>query len=107
MSNIHNGYPGLARLMGPNFDEGFGIFKKFSKLNACNLLYMQAELVGLEQELDAVTDLDDTDPTTITFARNVWNMRKADYSDQWAKILEIRHKLQIYSRCFMMTRPRS
>jgi hypothetical protein len=93
IETIQDGYPGLARLMG----QGFGIFKKFSQLNAQNLLYMQAELLGLEHELNITTHFDDKEAATMTFARSVWDMRRAEYSTQWAKILEIREKLQVYS----------
>jgi hypothetical protein len=41
---IQNGYPGLARVMGPNYDQGLGIFRQFAELNARNLLYMQADI---------------------------------------------------------------
>ncbi|KAJ4320157.1 hypothetical protein N0V94_003518 [Neodidymelliopsis sp. IMI 364377] len=101
IETIQDGYPGLARLMGPNFDQGFGIFKKFSQLNAQNLLYMQAELLGLEHELNITTHFDDKEAATMTFARSVWDMRRAEYSTQWAKILEIREKLQVYNRCLL------
>ena len=80
MSHIRNGYPGLARLMGENVDQDFGIFRKFSKLNTRTLLYMQAEMLRLDQELDVLTDADEAEIATMTFTRNVWNMRNSDSS---------------------------
>ncbi|KAF1931014.1 uncharacterized protein M421DRAFT_57544 [Didymella exigua CBS 183.55] len=98
--NSRNHYAGLAGLMGPNFDQGFGIFKRFSQLNARNLLYMQAELLGLQHELNILTGRDNAG-LNITFASNVWDMRSADSSEQWTKILEIRQKLREYNDCLI------
>ncbi|KAH8629391.1 hypothetical protein IG631_16648 [Alternaria alternata] len=100
---IQNGYPGLAKLMGQGLNEGSGIFKQFAELNVRNLLYMQAELLCLEQELEAITHVDENgdDPTTKNFARSVWEMRKASNSPQWDKILEIRNKLRQYNDCLL------
>jgi hypothetical protein len=97
--HVQDGYPGLAKLMGPNFDQGFGIFRKFTELNARNLLYMQAEILCIEQELEILTYADERgpDPTTKSFARSVWEMRMSPGSAQWNKILEIRGKLDSYS----------
>lgn len=97
--DVKNGYPGLAKVMGPNFDQGFGIYKSFSELNARNLLMMQAEILGLENELRRQTFLDENCPDAEkrAFARNAWSMRNAHGSEQWAQILEIREKLQNYS----------
>ena len=50
------GYPKLAARMGMRPETA--IFRKFSTLNARNLLYMQAELAGLECRLDQVTKQD-------------------------------------------------
>lgn len=96
--NVQNGYPGLAKLIGPNFDQGLGIFRQFAELNARNLLYMQAEILCLQQELDLLTYTDEHGPdlSAQTFSRNVRNMRDVN-NEQWAKILEIRIKLDGYS----------
>lgn len=100
IGNVQDGYPGLAKFIGPNFDQGLGIFKHFAELNARNLLYMQAELMCLQEELRALTHLDenDSDLNKATYARNVWNMRKDSKSVQWEKIMEIRSKLNAYSQ---------
>lgn len=99
LGHIQNGYPGLAKFIGQDLDQGLGIFKQFSQLNARNLLYMQAELLCLEQELDVITYVDEhgTDPTTKNFARSVWEMKKPPNRPQWEKVLEIRGKLKDYS----------
>lgn len=50
------GYPKLARFIGER--PGFAIFRRFSELNARNLLYLQAELLDIEEELYE-TEMDD------------------------------------------------
>ncbi|KAI4708305.1 hypothetical protein J4E89_006927 [Alternaria sp. Ai002NY15] len=99
LDQIQNGYPGLAKFIGHDLDQGLGIFKQFAELNARNLLYMQAELLCLEQELDVITYVDEhgTDLTTKNFARSVWEMKKPPNRPQWNKVLEIRRKLKDYS----------
>jgi hypothetical protein len=103
--HVQDGYPGLAKFVGQNLDQGLGIFKQFAELNTRNLLYMQAELLCLEQELEVITYVDEhgPDPSPKNFARSVWEMRKPSNRRQWEKVLEIRKKLQEYS----MIRPRS
>ncbi|KAF2029412.1 hypothetical protein EK21DRAFT_112967 [Setomelanomma holmii] len=96
---IQNGYPGLAKLIGPNVDHGLGIFRQFAEFNARNLLYMQAELLCLQKELALLTytDHNGPDPKPNTFAHSVWNMRETPTCPQWAKVLEIREKLRAYN----------
>ena len=52
IKNIPPGYPSLAALVGK--DDDFPIFRKFRYLNARNLLYLQAELIHLENELETL-----------------------------------------------------
>ena len=82
------------------------MFKQFAELNARSLLYMQAELLCLEQELDVITYVDEhgTDPSTKNFARSVWEMRKPPNQNQWEKVLEIRGKLRDYSMALLRSR---
>ncbi|KAF2475953.1 uncharacterized protein BDR25DRAFT_253591 [Lindgomyces ingoldianus] len=99
LGDIQDGYPGLAKFMGPHFDSGMGLFKRFADLNARNLLYMQAELVNLELELNVLTHDDHTsrDPTRETYEKSVWNMAHSPDSAQWKKVLEIRQKVKDYN----------
>ena len=99
LDQIQDGYPGLTKFMGQNLDQGLGVFKQFAELNTRSLLYMQAELLCLQQELDVITYVDEhgTDPTTKNFARSVWEMKKPPNRPQWDKVLEIRAKLKDYS----------
>ncbi|MCJ1351511.1 MAG: hypothetical protein MMC33_001495 [Icmadophila ericetorum] len=53
---LTDGYPKLATLIGRTGEVA--IFKRFSALNAENLLFMQAELLYLENELKKIVDSD-------------------------------------------------
>jgi hypothetical protein len=96
--DIQDGYRGLAGYMGPHLHSGMGVFKRFSKLNTLDLLYMQAELVNLEQDLKVLAYIDHASPASYTFAKRVRDMKAAPSSMQWQKILEIRRLLKVYSK---------
>ena len=103
--DVKTGYPGLSKLMG--HADGLGMFKRFTDLNMRNLLYMQAELLALEDELEIATCNDHHDPNSPSrklYSRSAKTLRASkDSSDprnreQWDKVLEIREKLKEYSR---------
>lgn len=95
------GYSKLSKYMVEN---GYTIFRKFSLVAARDLLYMQAELVELEKQLEelatqdrggtGIEDLYDTNWTALS-AEDVHET----HSPQWLKALEIRVKLREYCRC--------
>jgi hypothetical protein len=113
-------YPTLAQRVGN--DPGFAIFRRYATLNAKNLLYLQAEIALLEDELELL-ELEDQRSDEETRRNFQWVARllmedvegesvDADGLDQvpavgsknpkmkskqWAKILEIRAKLKEYS----------
>lgn len=95
------GYSRLAVLMGKHHD--FAIFRRFSVLNAKNLLYMQGELIHLEAELRMIAqeNKNSKDLEKVDFERSITAMMgphmSEDGHEQWAKILEIREKLKEYS----------
>jgi len=93
IKNVPPGYPSVAALVSK--DNDFAIFRKFRYLNARNLLYLQAELVDLENELE-------------TFDRSLqvkddigelksWKKFAAD-EDRWNLVLRIRKTLDEYSK---------
>ena len=96
--DIQEGYRGLAGYMGPHMHSGMGVFKRFSKLNTLDLLYMQAELMNLEQELKVLAYIDQANPASYTFAKRVRDMKAAPSSMQWQNVLEIRRLLKAYSK---------
>lgn len=93
-------YRGFANFVAPHLDTSTWLFKRFSKLNTINLLYMQAELLNLEQELHAIAYLDEHcgDAARIQLGRSVAEMKKQPYNVQWSKILEVRTMLEAYSK---------
>jgi len=95
------GYPALAGVMA---HPGMSIFKRFAALNARNLLYMQAEILLLERELDVIAGYDHTqndDPTAKTYATSCEALMESVEKGngmQWEKILNLREKLDAYSK---------
>ncbi|MCJ1307123.1 hypothetical protein MMC25_000769 [Agyrium rufum] len=94
------GYPKLAGILG--LKPEIAIFKRFAKLQAENLLFLQAELLQLEQDLEEIVleDLASANPVTQSYARSYWAMRYAsEHGDglQWRKRTEIKEKLKEYS----------
>lgn len=91
------GYTKLASLMGENPE--IAIFRRFSALNAKNLLYLQAELVNLEARLqryaadgaNAKNGVYETDWFALSRSEKDGDQR------QWETFLNIRAKLKEYS----------
>lgn len=94
------GYPKLAELQGTY--PQLGIYRRFATLNARNLLYLQAELVDLEDRLERHTleDLGSTNEQQKRSSRDWYTLSKikdTELSPQWGMMLEIRQKLEQYS----------
>jgi hypothetical protein len=98
------GYPKLAGLMGL-FPE-LAILRRFGSLNMRNLLYMQAELVYLENELQECELADkyarSRDERTRYRSNWFWLRESARYGEgepsrQLRLVLKIREKLKEYS----------
>ena len=93
-------YLELAELMGKY--PGLAIFRRFATLNAKNLLYLQAEIAELEDQLDLL-ERQDYDSTKESESKKFqWEARllmtaPEGENQQWQKILEIRTKLKEYS----------
>jgi hypothetical protein len=94
------GYAKISQLMSRH-DE-FAMLRRFRSLNIQNLLYMQAELTYLEEELHLRECRDAQDSNKVFYARDWWSLSQSTDSEdisQWHKFLEIRRKLQEYSLC--------
>ena len=93
------GYPKLADFVG--LEPQLAIFKRFGSLNAENLLYMQAEIASLEEDLRLVVADDvstSNDEASRKFATSWRILQKAGRdSIQWRKRMELREKLREYS----------
>ena len=94
-----DGYARLGDLMGTN--GALAIFRRYGRLNIQNLLYLQAELNELEQELKEIAFEDGLPENRETqrYSKEWWRLARGCGQDslQWRKCLEIRAKLQEYS----------
>lgn len=96
------GYTKIAALMG-NYPESLMI-RQFNELNVQNILYLQAELVGLEQDYRELEKENDTSTGAerARFSLDWYTLStsKEDGGDneQWRTAMKIREKLQEYSR---------
>jgi hypothetical protein len=99
-----HGYERLAGLMAN--DKGLSIFRSFKKLNAKNLLYLQAEIVNVQTELEGIIEADETsqDEDREKFSTSVCFLKEGieSGSEQWAKVLELRELLDKYSESAYM-----
>jgi hypothetical protein len=101
------GYPSLAAFIASDRDHSAAIYRRFDRLSARNLLYLQAELVILEKKQDELDqhDLNSDDIDVKGKARN-WETllaRAQSGSDDEAKervqvAKAIRDKIKEYSQ---------
>ena len=95
-----DGYAKIARLMANHHE--MAIFRGFEALAFQNLLYLQAELVYLQDEHQEVAKADKKSghPTKSVYEKDWRQLRqsRADGSEQWQKVLEIRAKLREYCK---------
>lgn len=94
------GYTKVARFIAHHSE--MGILRRFKDLNFKNLLYLQAELVELEKELEHLSLADSAaigSPRT-SYEKH-WPLLKESEGDgsgdQWAKFLQVRNTLDQYS----------
>lgn len=98
-----HGYDHLASFMG--FFPEAAIFRRFAVLNAKNILYLQAELLWLEKELEAVAEDDAQSSNTKRreYSKEWFLLRQSGNdphgsSQQWKIFKKIRKTLDKYSR---------
>jgi hypothetical protein len=95
-----DGYDKLAAFIGDSPE--MSIYRRFSRLGAKNILYLQAELVNLEAELEEIIrdDKDSGDEEKEPFPYSVWHLKHSfqdqNRNAQWLKVLEIRQTLKEY-----------
>lgn len=93
------GYEKLAQLMGNTHTDGhFLIFQKFAELSAQNILYLQAEIMNLQETLGGLAkeDAESESPERRLFARDWWALSSAEDGVQWETFLLLRKKLKEY-----------
>ncbi|OJJ67719.1 hypothetical protein ASPBRDRAFT_58807 [Aspergillus brasiliensis CBS 101740] len=93
------GYDKLAALMAR--DPGSSIYRRFAKLNAKNLLYLQAEIAFVENELQHIIRVDGQPEEKASFPFSVWDMKTSEDPIQWEKVLEARKLLKEYNAALL------
>lgn len=97
-----DGYPKIAHLMGRHPE--LAILRRFRTLNNQNLLYLQAKLTHLEEEVEELAQKDDADPRGKNYKRDWWSLARSRGNNtnkrQWKKVLQIRKTLNVYSASF-------
>ena len=82
------------------------MFRRFQKLNLKSLLGMQAEILHLASELATVEREDERseDNSRSSLHKSMFNLKASGSSThcyQWRKVLEVREKLEQYSKLGM------
>lgn len=92
-------YPRVAHLMSKY--EEFAILKRFKALNYQNILYRQAEITYLQEDLEKLAERDAIDPARQFYTKDWWALAHTESNkeggDQWRKVQQIRKKLDDYS----------
>ncbi|KAF2812331.1 uncharacterized protein BDZ99DRAFT_357544, partial [Mytilinidion resinicola] len=102
-----NGYPSLAQFVASDRDKSTAVFRRFDRLSARNLLYLQSELAELETKQDAFDRADGLDDLhTKQCARNWEHLRErartgAKETERVQLALEIRAKLKEYREALL------
>jgi hypothetical protein len=99
-AQIIHGYPQFARFIGTK--KGYAIFRRFAALNARNLLYLQVELLELEDELDKIEEANSKDEDLRLIQFSTLHLRAYDDDhkggQQYKIVMLLREKLKQYSR---------
>jgi len=93
------GYEKLAQLMGNSRTDGhFLIFQKFESLSAQNILYLQAEIVNLQETLGGLAkeNAESDCPERKKIAQDWWSLSSAKDCEQWETFLHLRRTLKEY-----------
>ncbi|CZR55486.1 uncharacterized protein PAC_05374 [Phialocephala subalpina] len=96
---VAEGYPQIAHLMSEHRE--LGIFRRFETLNILGLLHMQAELMILEEKYYQLASTDEKCSSRAYRSRDWWTLTQLDSTgkrEQWETLLQIREKLDKYSR---------
>lgn len=103
----HEGYFGTGSWLAEDADNETFIFRKFDKLTAINLLYLQSEIIELEKRIDEMHEqtMGSDDPDVKDVAAT-WELLidQDELSDEHRKqaeerlslISELREKIRIY-----------
>lgn len=99
-TNPPSGYPLLAACMGQM--PQMAMFRRFSAMNAQDLLYRQAEIVGMEKELHELQHRDANKTGRPREYTQNWELLRHSArdgnSEQWDLVKKLRMKLKEYSK---------
>ena len=84
LSTNMEGYAKLSSVMST--DSEFVIFRKFGALNAQNLLYYQAELLGLEDDLNDIASRDHSSQDS----------EKREFANNWLELSQAATAQEVY-----------
>ncbi|KAG6364453.1 hypothetical protein INS49_006054 [Diaporthe citri] len=94
-----DGYVKVAHLMSKY--EEFAILKRFKALNYPSLLYRQAEITYLQEDLEKLAERDATEPARQYYTKDWWALAhtatEQEGGEQWRKVQQIREKLDDYN----------
>jgi hypothetical protein len=105
------GYASLAQFIASDRDKSTAIYRRFDRLSARNLLYLQSEIAELEAQQEQY-DREDIRSTTeekasardwITFRERSKQVNNDRDRKRMALVMEIREKLKEYSSCIRST----
>lgn len=100
------GYAKVAGLMA-RYDE-LAILRGFKNLNLQNLLYLQAEIIHLEDGLKKLADTDAAHSDRKFHSKDWWSLAHGDGQAgkaQWRQIRKIRRRLAKYSETTLHPSP--
>jgi hypothetical protein len=94
----YDGYARTAHLMA-KYPE-FAIFRQFKRLNCQNLLYLQAQILYQEEEIDRLARRDAAHPDRERYTSDWWALshgKGRGGKEQWNKVKALRGTLEKYS----------
>jgi hypothetical protein len=97
--DMTDGYAKIANFMGRHVE--LGIFRGFDTLNMQSLLYQQAEITWLEQELKILAESNRGQPSHSYRSKDWWSLAHSEEElgkEEWKIAKEIQAKLEKYSR---------
>ncbi|KAI9858421.1 MAG: hypothetical protein M1813_007525 [Trichoglossum hirsutum] len=94
--NYPDGYPRLAAVM--NSDDNFAIYRRFGKLQARQLLELEAELTELEEELD---EMDRAHERDSDLEPNLHNRDRAESSERSKLMRRISERKHEYNNMLL------
>ena len=103
------GYPSLAAFIASDRDKSTSIYRRFDRLSARNLLYLQSELIELEAQQDQLDAEDLRGSIENKKSARSWQslQQRANTIDNVREkerlrvVKEIREKIKEYSRFFL------